>query len=188
MRIGRVDDDGVEAPVGLGDVAHAVADDQLEASVGEHRLGEFRKMLLGEFHHRGVDLHLGEAFDRFVLEHLLGDAAVAASHDQHVARIAVGKQRHVRHHLMVDELVLAGDLRGSVEHQHLAEERMLEQNEMLVRGLHLVDHPLDLVGHAEAEIVEQRFGNPAFFGHARAPGSARRRQTTRTGRSVAALA
>ncbi len=64
-------------------------------------------MLLGELDHRGVDLDLGEALDRLVLEHLLGDAAVAAADDQHLARLAVGEDRHVRHHLVVDELVLA---------------------------------------------------------------------------------
>ena len=47
------------------------------------------------------------AFDRFVLEHFLGNPAVAAADDQHVARLAVGEDRHVRHHLMIDELVLA---------------------------------------------------------------------------------
>ena len=61
---------------------------------------------------------------------------------------------------------LLGDLGGAVEHQHLAEELVLEQDEMLVLGLHLVEHPLDLEGHAEAEIVEQRLRNPAFLGHA----------------------
>ncbi len=110
-------------------------------------------MLLGEFDHRGVDLDLGEALDRFVLEHFFGDAAVPASDDQHLAGLAVGEDRHMGHHLVVDELVLGGDLGGAVQHQHLAEERVLEQNQVLMLGLHLVEHPLDLVGHAEAEIV-----------------------------------
>ncbi len=52
------------------------------------------------------------------------------------------------HHLMVDELVSAGDLRGPVQHEHLAEELVLEKNQTLVVGLLLVQHPLHLVGHA----------------------------------------
>jgi hypothetical protein len=54
------------------------------------------------------------------------------------------------HHLVVDEFVRGGDLSRPVEHQDFAEERILEQNEMLMLGVRLVDHPLDLVGHAEA--------------------------------------
>ena len=115
-------------------------------------------MLLGELDHRGVDLHLGEASDRLVLEHLLGDPAVPAADDQHFPGVAMGEDRHMGHHFVVDELVLCRDLGGTVEHQNLAEERVLEQDEMLVLGLHFVEHPLDLVGHAEAQVVEQGFG------------------------------
>ena len=163
----EIDDDDVEAAVGLGHVFHAVVNDEVEALVGEHRLGEFREVPLGELDHRGVDLDLGQPLDRFVLEHLLGDAAVAAADDQHLLGVAVRQDRHMGHHLVIDELVGGRDLRRAVEHQHLAEELVLEQDEMLVLGLQLVDHPLDLVGHAEAELVEQRLGNPAFLGHGR---------------------
>ena len=165
MRIGRVDNDDIEAAVGLGDVFCAVVDDGFEALVGKDRPGEFGEMFLGEFDHLGVDLDLGEAFDRLVLEHFLGDAAVAAADDEDVARIAVGEQRHMRHHLLVDEFVLLGDLGGAIEHQHLAEKRLLEQHQMLVLGLHFVEHLVDLKGHAETEIVEQRLGNPALLRH-----------------------
>ncbi len=137
----------------------------------KHRLGEFGKVLLGELDHRRIDLHLGEALDGFVLEHFLGDAAIAAADDEHLAHVAVGEQRHVRHHLLVNELVLLGDLGGAVEHEHLAEERLLEQHQMLVLGLHLVEHLVDLKRHAEAEFVEQRLGNPAFFRHDGTSGS-----------------
>jgi hypothetical protein len=39
------------------------------------------------------------------------------------------------HHLVIDELVRGRDLGGTIEHQHLAEEGMFEQNEMLVLRL-----------------------------------------------------
>src|SRR5262249_20718519 len=71
-------------------------------------------------------------------------------------------------HLVIDELVRGRNLSCAIEHQHLSEERMLEQNEMMVLGLYLVEHPLDFIGHAETEVVEQRFGNPASFSHGRA--------------------
>jgi len=60
------------------------------------------------------------------------------------------------HHFMVDEFVARGDLGGAVQHQHLAEESVVEQNQMLMPGLHFLAHPLDRIGHAEAELVEQR--------------------------------
>ena len=63
------------------------------------------------------------------------------------------------HHLVIDELIGRGDLGGAVEHQHLAEERVLEQDEVLVLGLHLVEHTVDRIGHAEAEVVEQGLGD-----------------------------
>ena len=81
--------------------------------------------------------------------------------------LAVGEDRHMGHHLVIDELVARGDLRGAVQHQHLAEVLLLEQHEVLVRGLLLVQHLVDREGHAEAEVVEQGLGKPAFVGHGR---------------------
>ena len=78
--------------------------------------------------------------------------------------MAMRQDRHMGHHLVVDELVLGGDLGRAVEHQHLAEERVLEQDEVLMLRLHLVDHTLDLEGHAKAEVVEQRLGIQRFGG------------------------
>src|SRR5947209_1569658 len=83
------------------------------------------------------------------------DAAISTADDQHLPGPAVGEDRNMGHHLVIDELVLGGDLDGAVEHQRLAEKSVLEQNQMLVLGLHLVQHPLDLIGHAEAEVIEQ---------------------------------
>src|SRR5262249_20700598 len=127
-RIGRVDDAHVETTPGLRDVIHAVVDDQFETPAGEHGSGEFGEVVLGGFHHRGVDFHLRHALDRFVPEHLFGDAAVAAANDQHIFGAAVGKQRNVGHHLVIDELIPAGDLGGAVQHQDFSEELVLEQD------------------------------------------------------------
>src|SRR6516162_10084554 len=55
----------------------------------------------------------------------------------------------------------------AVEHQYLAEEGVLEQQQVLVRGACLVMDLVDTITHAEAEFVEQRFGDPSFVGHDR---------------------
>ena len=136
-------------------------------------------MLLGKFDHRGVDLDLRQALDRLVLEHFLGDAAIAAAHDQHFPGVAMRQDRHMRHHLVVDELVLRGDLGGAVQHQDFAEMLLLEQDQMVVAGLLLVEHPFDLEGHAEAKIVEQRFRDPAFCGHGSPSSACQLRRLTR---------
>src|SRR5262249_23832289 len=70
----------------------------------------------------------------------------------------------MRHHLLIDEFVFLGDLRRAVEHQHFAEESILEQYKMLVLSLQFIEHPINLKGHAESEIVEKRFGHPALRG------------------------
>src|SRR5215213_5126370 len=100
-----------------------------------------------------------------MLQCFLGDAAVAATDDQYIPRLAVREDGHVRHHLVIDEFVTRGDLRCAIEHQHLAEMLMLEQHQVLVIGVLLVQHLLDRITHAETEIVEQRFGQPAFLDH-----------------------
>jgi hypothetical protein len=69
-----------------------------------------------------------------------------------------------RHHFLIDEFVLLGNLRRAVEHQHLAEEPVFEQYKVLVPGLQLVQYLVDFEGHAEPEIVEQRFGDPTLLG------------------------
>ena len=128
-------------------------------------LREAAPMLFGKLNHGRIDLDLGEALDRLVLEHLFCNAAVAAADDQHLPDVSVGKDRHVGHHLVVDKLIRGRDLGRAIEHQDLTEEWMLEKHEMLMLGLRLIEHPLGLIGHAETEVVEQRLGNLAFCGH-----------------------
>ena len=115
-RIGGIDQDDVEAPIRLGNELHAVGDHQVEARIVEDGGVEAAKMLTRELHHRGVDLDLGQPFHALVLQRLLGHAAIAAADDQHLARRAVGEDRHMGHHLVVDELVAGGDLHHPVEH------------------------------------------------------------------------
>src|ERR1700746_523337 len=89
--VGRIHDDDIKAVVGRGDIFSAVVDHGFKAPIGKDRLGEFGEMLLGEFDHRGVDLPLSQALHRLMLEHLLGDAAIAAADDQHILGLAMGE-------------------------------------------------------------------------------------------------
>src|SRR5262245_50994267 len=70
--------------------------------------------------------------------------------------MAVRQDRHMAHHLVVDELVRGSDLSRPVEHQYFSEERILEENEMLMLGVQLIEHPRDFVRHAAARSARKR--------------------------------
>ena len=63
-----------------------------------------------------------------------------------------------------------------------------EANEMLMRGLFLVEHSVGLIGHAEAERIEQRLGDPALLGQSFRQFGLRNSKTAgfRPGRSICA--
>ncbi len=122
-------------------------------------------MLFGELDHLGIDFDLGETFNGPMLQHLLGNAAVAAADDDDFARFAVGKKWHMRHHFLIDEFVPCGNLGRAVDHQHFAEERLFKQHQMLMCGLRLVKELVDAIADAKAEFVEQCLGDPALVGH-----------------------
>jgi hypothetical protein len=150
-------------PVGFRNIFGAVIDHRFEALVGEDWASEFRKVLLGKGDDSRIDLHLSQPLHPPMFEDLFGNATIAAADDEHVLGFAMGKQWHMRHHLLVDELVLLGNLRRAVQHEHLAEEAVLEQHQVLMLGLQFVEYLLDFKGHAKAEIVEQRLRNPALL-------------------------
>jgi hypothetical protein len=85
----RINYDDVETTVRFGDVFHTIGDDEIEALVGEYRLREFREVAFGKLDNRRVDLHLGKPLDRFVLEHLLGDAAISPADNQHLLGVTM---------------------------------------------------------------------------------------------------
>jgi hypothetical protein len=122
---------------------------------------EFRKMWLGGFDHRRIDLELKVLC-------LSASSAMPQSPPPMISTsLALANKRHLRHHFLIDELIAFGDLHAAIEHQHLAEEGVLEQQQVLVRGACLVMHLVDTITHAEAEFVEQRFGDPSFVGNDR---------------------
>ena len=95
-----------------------------------------------------VDLAQHRLLDGRMLQHLAHDAAVAAADDQHALGLVHHHQRHVRHHLVVDELVRRRELAHAVEHQHRAPGLVLEDDEVLVLGLDLVQDLIRLEAHA----------------------------------------
>ena len=105
---------------------------RLSAKTGRVKSG---KCPLAKATTAAIDLHLRQALHRLVLEHLFGDAAVAAADDEHLFGVAVREQRHVAHHLLIDIFVTIGDLGRAVQHHHLAEELVLEQHQVLLPGL-----------------------------------------------------
>ena len=147
-RIGGVDDDQVEARGGASGVILAVADDQLEPGIIETPAVEIGKMGPGKVDDARVDLDHDQALHAAVLQNFLGEPAIPAADDQHVLGRAMGKQRHMRHHLVIDELVAHRDLGGAVERDQAAEPHGVDDDQALVR---------------RGEIIED-FGHPVFGG------------------------
>jgi hypothetical protein len=56
----------------------------------------------------------------------------------------MGEERHVRHHLVIDELVFRGELYDAVQHHHAAEIAILEDDEMLMLGLAIEENAIRL--------------------------------------------
>ena len=92
-------------------------------------------------------------------QHFAQDTAVAAADDQDLLRLAVGEQRHVGHHLVIDELIPRGELDDAVQHHHPAEILILEDYQLLVFGLAIEEDFVRLQADAEA-IVERLFDPP----------------------------
>ena len=106
-RLGGIDDDGVEALVRLGDELAPVGDDDDGALVIEGVAGDLGIVFQRGVDHLAVDLAQHRLLDGGMLQDLAQDAAVAAADDQHALGLVERHQRHVRHHLVVDELVRA---------------------------------------------------------------------------------
>ena len=95
----------------------AVADDHLCARVGPGVAADAGQVFLGEPDHLAVDLHHRRVLDSAVLQHAFEHAAIAGADDQHAPGRAVGQQRHMGEHFLIDELVGFGDLHHAVQ-QH----------------------------------------------------------------------
>ena len=72
------------------------------------------------------------------LGHFAQHAAVTAADDQHAPGGAVGEDRHVGEHFVVDEFVGFGGLDHAVQRHHPAHARVLENHQVLMFGAHFV--------------------------------------------------
>jgi len=117
-------------------------------------------MLAAEVDDTAIDLAQRHRLKLGMLERLAQDPAVAAADDERLCRPPMGEQRHVAHHLVIDELVLGRQLHHTIEHHHAPEIGRLEDDQMLKLGLAVEE---DSVGsQACAETAMQRFFDPAF--------------------------
>ena len=144
-------------------VVDPVADDHLGARIAPGLARDIRHELLREPDHLAVDLDHHRALDVAVLQHAPQHAAIARADDEHAPRIAMGEQRHMRQHLLVDELVALGDLDDTVEHHHAPMRVALEHGDILERALHARE--LALHPEALAPIRIKRLVDPAIGGH-----------------------
>ena len=92
-------------------------------------------------------------------QHLAQDAAIPTADDEHALRLAMGEQRHVRHHLVVDELVPRRELNHAIQHHHPAEIFVLEDNQLLMVRLAVEKDLVRL--QVDAETFMECFFDPA---------------------------
>ena len=90
-------------------------------------------------------------------------AAVAGADDQHAVGRAVRQQRHMRQHLLVDELVALGDLHDAVEQHDAAVRVALEDHDVLERALNAREFTPDQESLSPLGI--QRLVHPRVGGH-----------------------
>src|SRR5579883_3593092 len=87
-----------------------------------------------------------------MLEHFLEQAPIAAADDESALGGAMGDERNMPHHLMIEELVAFGGLDDAVERQHAPHRLVLEDDKILVLGLLAMDDPLHLEALAHLRI------------------------------------
>src|SRR5690606_15849925 len=155
-RVGGVDDHHVHAAGrAVGHVGHAVVEQQLGARVGIG-FAQLREVLLGHARDLLVDVALGRAGHARVLEHLAQGAAVAAADDHHPLRLRMGEQRRVADHLVVQEVVAAGEHHRAVDQHQVAPVGGPVDLDLLERRLHLVELGLD-------PVADGRTGRPEML-------------------------
>ena len=95
-------------------------------------------------------------------QHLGKRAAVAATDDEHIARLPMRKVRRVRQHLVVDEMVALGQHGEAVQGQQAPETLGLVHRNQLVGRALLVQLALQPQRHGEPL---RRFTEPVFIKH-----------------------
>jgi hypothetical protein len=120
-------------------------------------------MLPARLYHLAVELHRDDLV-HVMLQHLADGATVAAADHQDPACPAVGQQRHVCDHLVIDALVGLGQLHDPVQGQDAAEAGAIEDRQVLKVGALAGDDTLDR--EADDEVLGVGFVEPVRHGGA----------------------
>ncbi|CCK12371.1 hypothetical protein BN126_2552 [Cronobacter sakazakii 680] len=101
--------------------------------------------------------------------HFTQHRAIAAADDQHALRVAVGQQRHMRHHFVIDKFIAFGGLHHAVQRHHPAKGGVFENNQILMIGFFAIEHFVD--GKVLTKLIVQRFVPHRILGHGLIPPS-----------------
>src|SRR5690625_2880390 len=82
-------------------------------------------------------------FDRNVAQHLACHAAITAPDDEHPLGLTMGKDRNMREHCVIDELVAGRRLHDIVEGENLAEGLVFKDADALKGRLAVIKHVTD---------------------------------------------
>lgn len=144
--VAAVGDDHVELALLVVQKLEAVANVDLDRGVLEANR-HAGQVFLAQPDHGLIDIAQNSLLDALVLDDLAKDTTITASDDQDLLGVGVRVHGEVGDHLLVGELVALGALDHIVEHQHHAVVGGLEDEHILVLGLFVVDHLVDLQSH-----------------------------------------
>lgn len=162
-RVGTVRDNDIKRLRGLVNKIDAIVDNQIKPRIVIAAGIVVGQILAAERHHTGVDFHHGDGFDILMTRDFTQHRAVAAADNQHVLRVAVGQQRDVGHHFVIDKLVALGGLHHAVQRHYAAKGGVFEDYQILMIGFLMIEHVIH--GKILTKLVMQRFLPYRFFGH-----------------------
>ena len=119
-----------------------------------------RQVLLADLDDELIDLDEVDVAHCRVAQELAHRATVAAADDEDVVRIRIDAHRHVRDHLVVDELIHLRQHHVAVERQEAAELLRVEDVDALEFAAARVELAVHLDG--EADVWRVVFGKPEF--------------------------
>src|SRR5690606_17116159 len=156
-------DNHIKGLRGLVNKIDAVVDNQLKARIVIATGIMVRQILTTERNHTGIDFHHSDGFEGLMTGDFTQHGTVAAADNQHMFRVAVGQQRDVGHHLVIDKLIALGGLHHTVQRHHAAKGSVLEDDQILMIGFLVVKHVIH--GKVLTKLIMQRFMPYRFFGH-----------------------
>ena len=103
--------------------------------------GELKKYVINAGEGGGRGGEGTHRFDASVARDFAQNAAVATADDENALGVRVRKERQMRDHLLVRELVALRQLNHAIEHEHTTVRLAIENHNVLVFGLLLVQDP-----------------------------------------------